>query len=171
MFDKFKKILSSCGNELKSMSGKTVETTVDSEFDTPFTVKPVTEEDMQRKEFIGVMSGQHFEDRPVKIDGDVYIWKKADEFIQQFLSKEGYTLVKSVIYEDCIGYHCMVDERFYEIYMFAYGKKRKALLDGDYCKKFLEFPFRNIITTLVVELCVKRYKTEKEITAMLSIYH
>ena len=163
MFDKIREFVSSGSDELKRKISKTVETTADSETDTPFTVKALTSEDLRRKEFIGYMSGQHFEDRPAKCDGDEYIWIKADEYMQGFLSSRGYTLVKTVIYEDCIGYHCIVDERFYEIYMFAYGKKRKALLDGDYCKKFLELPFRDIITTLVVELCVKRYKTGKEI--------
>ena len=159
MFDKIREIVSSGSDELKRKISKTVETTADAETDTPFTVKALTTKDLQRKEFIGYMSGQHFEDRPVKCDGDEYIWIKADEYMQGFLSSKGYTLVKSEIFEDCIGYHCYRKEKFCVVYRFAYGKEKKVMLDGEYCDKFLYKPFNNIVTALVVYLCVRRFKT------------
>ena len=73
MFDKIREIVSSGSDELKRKISKTVETTADAETDTTFTVKALTPKDLQRKEFIGYMSGQHFEDRPAKCDGDEYI--------------------------------------------------------------------------------------------------
>ena len=170
MFDKIREIVSSGSDELKRKISKTVETTADAETDTPFTVKALTTKDLQRKEFIGYMSGQHFEDRPAKCDGDEYIWIKADEYMQGFLSSKGYTLVKSEIFEDCIGYHCYRNEKFCVVYMFAYGKEKKVMLDGEYCDKFLYKPFNNIVTALVVYLCVRRFKTGNDVEYRIGNY-
>ncbi len=161
---KIKKIVLSRSTVLYNINFRTMERMKDSESDTPFTVKAISRKDLQKKEFLGVLSGQHFENRPVKIEGDVYIWIKADEFMQKYLAEKGYSLVKSEIFEDCIGYHCFRNEKFYVVYMFAYGQKKTTQLDGDYCDKFLYKPFfNNGVTPLVVYLNVKRCKEGNEV--------
>ena len=170
MFEKIKNFISSCSDELNNKKREPVDITVDSEADTPFTVKPITTDDIRRKEFIGYMSGQHFEDRPEEIKDDVYIWKKADEYMRQYLSRKGYTLVESEIFDDCIGYNCYRNEKFYVVYMFAYGKEKKIELDGEYCDKFLYKPYNNVLTALVAYLCVRRYKTGDEVEYRVGNY-
>ena len=170
MFDKIKNVISACGDKLDEKCSKTVDITQDYELDTPSTVKAITTEDLQRKEFIGFMSGQHFENKPEEIKDGAYVWKKADEFMRRFLSTKGYMLVKSEIFDDCIGYHCYQNEKPYVIYMFAYGKEKKILLDGEYCDKFLRKPFNNVATALVAFLCVKRYKKGNEIEYRVGNY-
>ena len=109
----------------------------DSPDDLPSTVQPMTPHDRQVKELRRSFSGQHLDDVPEELSGDIYIWKKADEYIKTWLDQCGYMVLESQIFDDCIGYRCDRKNYAYTVFMYAYGKKKTAQLDGDYCKKLL----------------------------------
>ena len=130
---------------------------VDSEQDIPYTVKPMSRHDHQVKELQSAwMHQQHnFEELG---DSEVYIWRQSDKYIKQWLKDNGYQVIETQIFDDCIGYRCNRCGYAYTIYMFAYGQERTVQLDGDYCKKLLDNSLSENSTTLVVYLNVKRYK-------------
>lgn len=135
----------------------------DSPYDLPSTVQPLTPHDRQVKELRRFFSGQHLDDIPEEISGDLYIWKKADEFIKSWLHRNGYKVLESRVFDDCIGYRCNRKNYAYTIFMFAYGKEKTAQLDGEYCQKLLDLELSKNSAVLVVYLNVKRFRSGNEI--------
>ena len=70
----------------------------------------------------------------VDTDG-VYIWKKADEFATSWLKDNGYKISDVALVDDCIGYACERRGTSYAVFFYAYGERKTAMLDGDYCSK------------------------------------
>ena len=70
----------------------------------------------------------------VDTDG-VYIWKKADEFATSWLKDNGYKVSDVALVDDCIGYACERRGTSYAVFFYAYGERKTAMLDGDYCSK------------------------------------
>ena len=77
----------------------------DSPDDLPSTVAPLTTHDRQANEMRGSFAGQKW-DKSVETADGIYIWRKADEYTKQLLPEQGYSVLESQIFEDCIGYRC-----------------------------------------------------------------
>lgn len=142
----------------------------DSPLDLPNTVQPMTTNDRHRKELQQAFSGQKWNDIP-EADQTVYIWRKADEFVKPWLKDNGYTVLESEIFEDCIGYRCNRKGYAYTIFMYAYGQAQTSRLDGDHCSKLAELPFADKSTILIVYLNVKRSRNGKEYTYRVCNYY
>ena len=128
----------------------------DSAKDIPYTVKPMTSHDYEVKALQAVFTYQNHE-KVEYDDPEIYIWRKADEFIKEMLSERGYSMIESRIFDDCIGYRCNHKNKIYTIYMYAYGQTRSIRLDGEICAELLERDFSGNSTVLVVYLNVHRY--------------
>lgn len=133
----------------------------DSPLDLPNTVTPLTTNDRHRKEMQQAFSGQPRNDEPEE-HPEYYIWRKADEYAKSWLKDNGYTVLESEIFEDCIGYRCNRKGYAYTIFMYAYGKKQTSQLDGDYCSKLADLTFAKRSTVLIVYLNVKRSRKGKK---------
>ena len=123
--------------------------------DLPSTVQPLTSKARQVAELRSGLARQKW-NSPTEVTAEVYIWRKADEYIKQWLPSKGYTVLESEIFEDCIGYRCNRKGHAYTVFMYAYGERKTALLDGEYCSKFKSFPFAENSTILIVYLKVDR---------------
>lgn len=143
----------------------------DSPLDLPSTVAPLTAHDRHVRELRGEFSGQHLDDVPEEIKGELYIWKKADEYIKSWLGGKGYKVLESQPFDDCIGYRCSRKNNAYTVFMYAYGQKKTAQLDGDYCRKLLDYEFSENSTVLVVCMNVKRVRTGPETTYKIGNYY
>lgn len=64
---------------------------------------------------------------------DVFIWKKADDYARSWLSDNEYDYEETVVEDDCLVYHCSYREEKWTLYLFAYGEKKRVLLDTDFC--------------------------------------
>lgn len=126
--------------------------------DLPSTVRPLTTDDRHTAELRNAFSGQKWDKAVDTADGN-YIWRKADEFIKQWLPSKEYELIESAIFDDCIGYRCIRKGFPYTVFMYAYGEKKTTLLDGEYCSKLKFLPFAQGSTILVVYLKVDRKET------------
>lgn len=126
------------------------------ERDTPSTVKPMSSHDRRVAELQAVWTHQNHDFEELD-DTGVYIWREADKYFKQWLSDNGYYIVESQIFDDCIGYRCNRKNYAYTVYMYAYGQKKTAQLDGDYCAKLLDNKLSNRSTVLVAYLNVKRF--------------
>lgn len=129
----------------------------DSIKDIPYTVKPMSNHDRQVKELRAALTYQNHDYESLD-DSEVYIWRQADKFIENWLDKNGYHVRESRIFDDCIGYRCNRNGYAYTVYMYAYGQEKTAQLDGDYCKKLIDYDLSDQSTVLVVYLNVKRRK-------------
>lgn len=141
----------------------------DSPLDLPSTVMPLTPHDLQVKEMRRSFSGQHLDDIPENTDSDLYIWRKADDFIKGWLKDNGYVLRESRIFDDCIGYRCNQNDYAYTVYMYAYGQNRTTQLDAKYCRKLLHYDLSKKSTILVVYLNVQRFKNGEDMD--YAVYH
>lgn len=130
----------------------------DSIKDVPYTVQPMSNHDRQVKELQAVWMHQNHEYEKLD-DSEVYIWRQSDSYIKKWLDNNGYYVLESQIFDDCIGYRCNRNNCAYTVYMYAYGKERTAQLDGDYCKKLLDYDLSANSIVLVVYLNVKRKKS------------
>ncbi len=153
-----KRIMLSRNPKVYNISFSEKESGKDSPYDRPSTVAPMTPHDRLVKEYRDAIAGQHLDDIPEEIRGQCYIWKKADEHIKTWLNNRGYRVLESQVFEDCVGYRCSRSNDAYTIYMYAYGKEKTSQLDGDYCKKLLDYDFSEQSTVLVVYLNVKRQR-------------
>ena len=125
----------------------------DSEKDIPYTVKPMSRSDRQVKEMREVFRGQKIEYEELD-DREVYIWRRADRFIQGWLEDDGYIIVESEVFDDSIGYRCVRDRCWYTVYMYASGKNQRITVNGEYCAKLEEREFSKgfvLVTCLKVE--------------------
>ena len=141
----------------------------DSPYDLPSTVTTLTPHCRQVEELQRVFSGQHLDDSSKEKD-NLYIWRQADLFIKDWLKNNGYYVSESQIQEDCIGYRCNRNGYAYTVYMYAYGKKKTAQLDGDYCEKLGQNDFSKNSTVLIVYLKVKRFMQGKKVAYKVCYY-
>lgn len=123
--------------------------------DLPSTVQPLTTDTRHAAELRSAFAGQRW-DAYVETTTEIYIWRKADEYIKQWLPSKGYQVLESAIFDDCIGYRCNRKGYAYTIFMYAYGEQKTSFLDGEYCNKFKSFPFAQNSTILVIYLKVDR---------------
>ncbi len=156
LYEKFRSIWL-CRDKTKfnvSFYGEEVEQ--DSPEDLPVTVVPLTTHDRYVAEMRRSFAGQEW-DKPVETDNGIYIWRKADEYVKQWLPDKGYTVLESAIFDDCIGYRCSRKGCTYTIFMYAYGKKKTSQLDGKFCSKLAKLPFAENSIILILYLNVRRY--------------
>ncbi len=142
----------------------------DSKKDIPYTVKPMSPYDRQVKEMQSVWTHQKHEFEELE-DSEVYIWRQADKYLRQWLPNNGYQIREVQIFDDCIGYRCNRKGYAYTVYMFAYGQQKTAQLDGDYCRKLIDYNFSEKSMALVVYLNVKRFKDGESIRYKVCNYY
>lgn len=87
-------------------------------------------------------------------EAGAYVWQKADDFIRDWFRENHYRLGGSELFDDCIGYACTRRGVEYAIYVYAYGKRKTSLLDGDYCAKLRDHKLSKDRTILVIYLHV-----------------
>lgn len=141
----------------------------DSEKDVPYTVKPMSNHDRQVKELQSVWTHQKTELQNLD-DQEVYIWRQGDKFIKGWLDNNGYKVLESQVFEDCIGYRCNRNNYAYTVYMFAYGKTKTSQLDGEFCQKLLEYELSAQSTVLIVYLNVKRKEIDGQFEYKVCCY-
>ncbi|MGI6029155.1 MAG: WG repeat-containing protein [Candidatus Heteroscillospira sp.] len=90
----------------------------------------------------------------------VYVWQKADQYIRDWFQNNTYRLDSSELFDDCIGYACTRKGIDYAVYMYAYGKQKSTILDGDYCAKLRGHVLSNSRTILVIYLHVTTEEDE-----------
>lgn len=127
----------------------------DSPEDLPSTVKPLISHDREVQELQNAFSEQRLK-TPQETGQSLYIWKKADEFTKSWLPRRGYVVLESAVFDDCIGYRCIRNGYAYTVFLYAFGKKKTALLDGNYCAHLQELPFSAQSTVLILYLHVAR---------------
>ncbi len=142
----------------------------DSPEDIPSTVVPFTKDDRYVAEMRRSFAGQKWA-KPVETDNGIYIWRKADEYVKQWLPNKGYTVLESAIFDDCIGYRCSRKDYAYSIFMYAYGKNKTAQLDGEFCSKLAKLPFAENSIILILYLNVYRYMEGSEIRYRVRNYY
>lgn len=160
---KITKILLSRNSEIYNIDFYRADMGDDSPLDHPSTVKPLTHEDILRKEYLSLLSGQIHDEEKEDLDENLYIWRKADEFMKDCLPQLGYKLYESKVFDDCIGYKTVRNNFVYTIYMFAYGKKRTIKSDVEYYNKFFDYEMSRKSTVLIVYVNVKRYRIGNDI--------
>ena len=82
------------------------------------------------------------------------MWQKADDFIKDWFRENSYRLSDTELFNDCIGYACTRRGVEYAVYVYAYGKRKTSLLDGDYCAKLRDYTLSKNRTILVIYLHV-----------------
>ena len=93
-------------------------------------------------------------DIPMADEDNIYVWQKADQYIQGWFRENSYRLNTTDIFDDCIGYGCTRRGEEYAVYVYAYGKRRSTMLDGDYCAKLRNYELSKGRTILVIYLHV-----------------
>jgi hypothetical protein len=137
--------------------------------DLPSTVLPLTTHDRHAGEMQNSFAGQRRKSA-VDVTNGIYIWKKADEYVKKWLPDKGYTVLKSAIFEDCIGYRCNRKDYDYTVFMYAYGIEKSIELDGEFCSKLAKLPFAANSTILILYLNVNRYMNGAEIKCRVRNY-
>ena len=87
-------------------------------------------------------------------DDNIYVWQRADQYIQGWFQDNSYRVNSTAIFEDCIGYSCTRRGVEYAVYVYAYGKHKTTMLDGDYCAKLRDYNLSKGRTILVIYLHV-----------------
>lgn len=107
------------------------------------------------------------------VDEDgVYVWQKADDFIQDWFRENSYRLNDTELFDDCIGYACTRRGVEYAVYVYAYGKQKTSILDGDYCAKLRGHTLSKNRTILVIYLHVTAEENDEgEITFFVGQYN
>ena len=104
-------------------------------------------------------------------DDNIYVWQRADQYIQGWFQDNSYRVNSTAIFEDCIGYSCTRRGVEYAVYVYAYGKRRTTMLDGDYCAKLRDYNLSKGRTILVIYLHVTAEKNEDgETTFFVGMY-
>ena len=93
-------------------------------------------------------------------DDNVYVWQRADQYIKDWFRDNRYRLNSTTIFEDCIGYSCTRRGEEYAVYVYAYGKSKTTMLDGDYCAKLRNYNLSKDRTILVIYLHVTAEENE-----------
>lgn len=103
----------------------------DSERDVPYTVKSISHcaEEIMISEKIE-STWQEYEQLD---DSEVYIWRQANEYFKDWLRVNKYRISEYKAFDDCIGYHCLRNEEWYTIYMYAIGSSKQMQIDGKTC--------------------------------------
>ena len=123
--------------------------------DTPQTVQQLTSEGIYRKKLQSYFTAQEKNEEVVVSDG-VYIWRKADEYTKQYLPENGYYIIETSVFDNCIGYSCVRNNDIYTVFMFAYDGDKPEFIDASFCEKQAEVPFAQDSTVLI--LCLKVLK-------------
>lgn len=89
-----------------------------------------------------------------------YVWVKADEFATAWLRNNGYYVTETEIMDDCIGYSCHRKGIDYAVFFYAYGEKRTAQLDGDYCQPLCDTRIAKGKNVIIVYINVKKHCNE-----------
>lgn len=93
-------------------------------------------------------------DIPAADEEGAYVWQKADWFIRNWFAQNGYRIDTAELFDDCLGYGCTRKGEDYAVYVYAYGERKTAMLDGDYCAKLREHALSKNKTILVIYLHV-----------------
>ena len=91
---------------------------------------------------------------------EVYVWQRADQYMLDWFYNNSYRMDSTEIFDDCIGYACTRRGEKYAVYVYAYGKHKTAMLDGDYCAKLRDYELSKDRTVLIVYLHVTAEKTD-----------
>lgn len=158
VIDKVKKHLRKERGDVPDTGAVPAAAEVSQAVDLPSTVQALTVDARHLTELRGVFSGQKW-DSPVETSAEIYIWRKADEYIKSWLSNKGYAISESAVFDDCVGYRCVRNGVAYTVFMFAYGKYESSLPSGEYCSKFKSFPFAEHSIVLITCLQVDRKVT------------
>lgn len=142
----------------------------DSADDLPATVAPLTTHDRKINKMRNSFTGQKW-DKTVDTADGIYIWRKADEYAKQWLPEQGYSVLESQIFDDCIGYRCNRKDYIYTIFMYAYGQKKTSQLDGEFCSKLAKEPFAENSIILILYLNVDRCRAGSEIKYRVRNYY
>ena len=92
---------------------------------------------------------------------DVYVWQRADQYMLDWFYNNSYRMDSTEIFDDCLGYACTRRGEKYAVYVYAYGKRKTAMLDGDYCAKLRNYDLSKGRTILVIYLHVTADKNEE----------
>lgn len=104
-------------------------------------------------------------------DDNIYVWQRADQYIQGWFQDNSYRVNSTAIFEDCIGYSCTRRGVEYAVYIYAYGKRITTMLDGDYCAKLRDYNLSKGRTILVIYLHVTAEENEDgETTFFVGMY-
>ena len=104
-------------------------------------------------------------------DDNIYVWQRADQYIQGWFQDNSYRVNSTSIFEDCIGYSCTRRGVEYAVYVYAYGKRKTTMLDGDYCAKLRDYNLSKGRTILVIYLHVTAEENEDgETTFFVGMY-
>lgn len=90
-----------------------------------------------------------------------YIWQKADAFIRNWFRENKYRLDNTELFDDCVGYACTRRGEAYAVYVYAYGERKTAMLDGEYCAKLREHGLSKNRTVLILYLHVTAEENDK----------
>lgn len=93
-------------------------------------------------------------------DDNIYVWQRADQYMEDWFRDNRYRLNSTAIFEDCIGYSCTRRGEEYAVYVYAYGKSKTTMLDGDYCAKLRHYNLSKGRTILVIYLHVTAEENE-----------
>lgn len=143
----------------------------DSPKDLPSTVMPLID---HRKYVYGkadVAAIRKMRDKAEDTAEGVYIWRRADEYVKQWLPEQDYNVRESKIFADCIGYRCDRRGIDYTIFLYAYGHERTSQLDGAFCSKLAKKPFAQNSIILILYLKVDRYPVGSEILYRVKNYY
>ena len=110
----------------------------------------------------GSFAGQKRDNAAETSDG-IYIWRKADEYAKKWLPEQGYSILESQIFDDCIGYRCNRKGCIYTIFLYAYGQEKTSMLDGEFCSKLAIEPLAENSIILILYLNVDRYMAGSEV--------
>lgn len=94
-------------------------------------------------------------------EAGAYVWQKADDFIRDWFRENSYRLNDTELFDDCIGYACTRRGVEYAVYVYAYGKRKTSMLDGDYCAKLRDHKLSKDRTILVIYLHVTAEESDE----------
>ena len=104
-------------------------------------------------------------------EDNIYVWQRADQYIQGWFQNNSYRVNSTAIFEDCIGYSCTRRGVEYAVYVYAYGKRKTSMLDSDYCAKLRDCNLSKGRTILVIYLHVTAEENEDgESTFFVGMY-
>ena len=100
------------------------------------------------------ISAMRQDDIQVADESGVYVWQKADQFIQKWFRRNDYHPDDTQLLDDCIGYRCTRKGKAYAIYVYAYGTYITAIPSPDACASLRSHPLSQERTILVICLHV-----------------
>lgn len=92
---------------------------------------------------------------------ELYIWRKADVYMEDFFEQNEYDVIHYQTFDDCIGYCCERRGITYTVYVYAYGREKNISWGEQYYNKLMELDYSKNTKVLVVYLQVKKYRDER----------